>query len=311
MEAYSNSVRERSSDHVEKLIEYRTAHYAAFSEAASYFTNTPARVTFRFSNPIICDLRGGTKIMRVGGSDAFEFFTGDVMFVPPGLEIEVDLGLASQSAPIQCNCFEIETGRLEGILGRLNERMTRAGHRTAAALDWSAFAVLRGEEAEHLQLASLMDLFCGERDVFADLRIDTRLDDAILRLMQSRSSQLLVLDHSIEDTGIRAAAHLIRENLGRHVSTAELARVAVTSEATLHRQFRKFFGTTPARFANRLRITEAKRRLRQSRDPIELLAFELGFSDASHFSREFRKTTGDSPAEYRKRRQQPANMLDW
>jgi AraC-like DNA-binding protein len=311
MDAHPNQPQDRSLDRVEKLIEYRTAHYAAFSEAASYFTNTPARVQFRFSNPIICDLRSGTKVMRVDGSEPFEFFTRDVMFVPPGLEIDVDLGRASQSAPIQCNCFEIETERLEGILGRLNERMTRAGQRSAVELDWSAFTVLRGEEANHLQLTSLMDLFCGERDVFTDLRIDTRIDDAILRLMQSRSSQLLILDHSTEDTGIRAAAHLIRENLGRHISTSELARAAATSEATLHRQFRKFFGTTPARFANRLRITEAKRRLRHSRDPIELLAFELGFSDASHFSREFRKTTGDSPAEYRRRRQQPANMLDW
>ena len=43
----------------------------------------------------------------------------------------------------------------------------------------------------------------------------------------------------------------------------------------------------------------------------EQLAFELGFSDASHFSRVFRKTAGESPAEYRKRRQKPPNMIDW
>ncbi len=38
---------------VEKLVEYRCAHYAAHSEAATYTTNTPARVQFRFPNPIL------------------------------------------------------------------------------------------------------------------------------------------------------------------------------------------------------------------------------------------------------------------
>ncbi|MBU0557951.1 MAG: AraC family transcriptional regulator [Alphaproteobacteria bacterium] len=311
VDTQSNAVNYRALGRVEKLIEYRTAHYAAYSEAASYFTNTPARVSFRFANPIICGLKSGVKIMSVEGGPAFDFFPGDVMYVAPGLEIDIDLGAATRDNPIECDCFEIETGRLEGILSRLNERMKRHGNSAAAALDWSAHSVLRGDEAQELGLSSLMDLFRGHRDVFSDLRIDARIDETILRLMQSRTSDLIVFDHFAQDSGIHAAAHLIRENLGRHLSSEELARAAALSETSLHRQFRKFFGTTPARFANKLRITEAKHRLRQTRDPIEILAFELGFSDASHFSREFRKTTGESPAEYRKRRQQPPNMLDW
>jgi AraC-like DNA-binding protein len=83
------------------------------------------------------------------------------------------------------------------------------------------------------------------------------------------------------------------------------------SESSLHRHFRKQFGTTPARFANQLRIAEAKRHLRQGDEPLEELSFRLGFADASHFSRVFRKNTGESPAEYRRRRQRPPNMRDW
>ena len=95
-----NSQAERR---VRKLVEYRSAHYASHSEAASYFTNTPARVQFCFANPIICRLGRGHKIMSVSDSDAFDFMPGDVMFVPPGLEIDIDLSMARTDAPIECD----------------------------------------------------------------------------------------------------------------------------------------------------------------------------------------------------------------
>ncbi|MEC7258125.1 MAG: AraC family transcriptional regulator N-terminal domain-containing protein, partial [Pseudomonadota bacterium] len=132
---------------VEKLVEYRKAHYAAHSEAASYYTNTPARVQFRFANPIICELRTGYKVMRLDGGAAFDFHPGDAMYVPPGVEIDIDLGTATAETPIECDCVEIETGRVEGILARLNESLSRDGAETTAAIDWSAHAVLRRDEA--------------------------------------------------------------------------------------------------------------------------------------------------------------------
>jgi AraC-like DNA-binding protein len=187
--------------------------------------------------------------------------------------------------------------------------MTRGGHPIAMSLDWTAFSVLRGGEADELDLPNLMRLFRTERDVFSDLRIDSKIDDLLLRLLQLRGRSLLVSKYGSHDSGIAAVASLIRDNLHRHVPIAELARAAATSESSVNRQFKKYFGTTPARFANKVRIAEAKRQLRKSLTPIEALAFELGFSDASHFGRTFRKTTGETPAGYRKRRQRPPSML--
>lgn len=300
-----------SSKPVEKLVEYRKAHYAAHSEAASYYTNTPAWVQFRFANPIICELKTGFKTMRVGGSAPFAFRPGDAMYVPPGLEIDIDLGTASEATPIECDCVEIETGRVEGILARLNESLSKGGSEATAGINWASYAVLRGTEARDLGLARLMALFRGERDIFSDLRIDARLDDTLLKLLQSQSRALLELETGAADSGLRAAVRLIRDQLDRHVPVEDLARAACMSESSLHRHFRKSYGTTPARFANQLRIVEAKRHLRKGDTPLEELAFQLGFSDASHFGRVFRKTTGESPAEYRRRRQRPPNMRDW
>ncbi len=288
---------------VEKLVEYRTAHYSASSEAANYFTNTPARVRFRFTNPIICRLTSGYKVMSVDGGEAFGFGPGDAMYVPPGMEIDIDLSAASTEKPIQCDCFEIEASRIAATIARLNETLSARGEDISTSVDWSKYAILTGEDADGLGLRGLMSLFQGERGVFSDLRIETRIEDTILALLQSRSRDLITFEKAGgSDSGLLSAARMIRENLDRHLGSEDLARAACMSESTLHRQFKKHFGTSPQRFANQLRIAKAKSDLRSSTEGIENIAARLGFSDTSHFSRVFRTTSGETPAEYRRRR---------
>ena len=295
---------------VEKLVEYRRAHYAAHSEAATYLTNTPARVQFRFANPILCELRSGLKVMRLGEAPPFEVRPGDAVYVPAGMEIDVDLGAASSSSPVECDCVEIELSRFENILSRLNERSTATGHGRTFEISWSASAVLRGSEASGLDLPSLMRLFRMERDALLDHRIDARIEDTLLGLLQARARDLVTVASVAPDVGVHAAVRLIRRSLHRHVGVEELARVACMSISTLHRTFQRQFGTTPARLANDLRVAEAKRMLRESDERTDALAFRLGFSDASHFSRTFRRMTGESPVEYRQsRRRRPATPV--
>lgn len=288
---------------VEKLVEYRSAHRAARSEAAHYFTNTPAQVQFRFANPVICQQRSGIKQMRVGGSASFLFGPGDVLFVPPGMAIDVDLGAANPDEPIECDCLEVETAHVDAIVARINERLSDARGGARASVDWQAHALLGHKEARVLDLARLFALYSAPRDVFSELLIDNGIDEALLRLFQLRRAALLNVTMDPAGSPLWEAVRLIRERLDQHLSTDELARTACVSEATLRRQFRKHFGASPGQFANRLRIEEAKRRLHRSDEAMESLAFGLGFSDASHFSRMFRQSTGESPAEYRRQRQ--------
>lgn len=290
---------------VEKLIEYRRAHYVAHSEASTYFTNTPARVQFRFSNPILCFLTAGRKVMQIDGKDPFDFAPGEIVYVPPGQEIDVDLTTATPDTPITCDCLEIENGLMESILAKLNGNLSRNGDGTSLAMDWSSSLVLRGSDARSLDFQNIMDVFRGERDVFTEMRIDARIDDMILRILQIGNRTLLTRRSESQDSGILAIARHIREHLEHSISIQELARLARVSESTLHRQFQRQFGTTPSRFAHQMRVAEARRRLRDTDESIEFIAFSLGFSDASHLSRAFRNAMGEPPSDYRKRRRTP------
>jgi AraC-like DNA-binding protein len=46
-------------------------------------------------------------------------------------------------------------------------------------------------------------------------------------------------------------------------------------------------------------LLEARRLLIQKNSDITQIAFDLGFNDASYFSRFFKKTSGQSPSEFR------------
>jgi transcriptional regulator GlxA family with amidase domain len=54
-------------------------------------------------------------------------------------------------------------------------------------------------------------------------------------------------------------------------------------------------------YVHTLRLEEAKQMLETEDSPIEAVANEVGYEDASFFGRMFRRKVGLTPAQYRKR----------
>ena len=91
----------------------------------------------------------------------------------------------------------------------------------------------------------------------------------------------------------------MRREVFRPWRVEELAVLAGSSVSHFFRRFRKATGATPLDWLRRERISEAKRRLSQSRDPIRVIAEDLGYGDQFYFSRDFKKLVGLSPRHYR------------
>jgi AraC-like DNA-binding protein len=80
-----------------------------------------------------------------------------------------------------------------------------------------------------------------------------------------------------------------------------LAGQACMSPYHFLREFKRVIGITPHQFVLSLRLRQAAKRLRHSRDPVLQVAIESGFSDLSEFNRRFRRMLGIAPREYRSR----------
>ncbi len=83
------------------------------------------------------------------------------------------------------------------------------------------------------------------------------------------------------------------------VSIAQLAELTGYTEYYLSRKFKEETGSSVNDYSKRLRIERAKLLLRTTRASAAQLAERLHFCSGSYFAREFRRYTGQSPAEYR------------
>jgi transcriptional regulator GlxA family with amidase domain len=78
------------------------------------------------------------------------------------------------------------------------------------------------------------------------------------------------------------------------------ARVSMTRR-TFIRRFKAATGSTPLEYLQRVRIEAAKRQLEATRENVVQVAARVGYEDLSAFRRLFRRHTGLTPTDYRRR----------
>ncbi len=83
-------------------------------------------------------------------------------------------------------------------------------------------------------------------------------------------------------------------NIGLH----EMAGLVHLSPYHFGRLFKQTVGRSPYQFILQLKIDCAKKLIKKNSGPISEIAYQLNFSDQSHFSNAFRKATGISPRQY-------------
>jgi AraC family transcriptional regulator len=80
---------------------------------------------------------------------------------------------------------------------------------------------------------------------------------------------------------------------------SELASLAGVHRVHLVREFRKHYGATIGQYIRKLRIDHACQLLGQTNLPLHEISSTCRFADQSHFTKQFRKLSGLTPAAYR------------
>jgi len=87
------------------------------------------------------------------------------------------------------------------------------------------------------------------------------------------------------------------------VDQDRLAALAEMPPRTFRRHFAEAMGMSPMDYVIHCRVTHAKELLGGTEIPIKQVAEQLGYKDVFFFTRQFRKTTGVTPAAYRRSRE--------
>lgn len=149
-------------------------------------------------------------------------------------------------------------------------------------------------------------------DVFVDeLSTEDTIQAEMLRLLMARfmimSTRLLKAKEGFGNANsdvkidlLRAFNVLVEVHFKEEHSVSFYASKLFKSPKTLSNTFAKF-KTTPLQIIHERIVLEAKRLLIYTDKTAKEIAYEIGFEDASHLSRLFKKITNLSPSQFKKR----------
>lgn len=100
------------------------------------------------------------------------------------------------------------------------------------------------------------------------------------------------------------AKNLMLGRLSEPLHVPELARMCRLSPTYFVRAFANTVGMAPYAWFMDRRVAQAQILLADSELPLAQIALDCGFSDQAHFTKAFGKTTGTTPARWRKEQSQ-------
>lgn len=103
------------------------------------------------------------------------------------------------------------------------------------------------------------------------------------------------------DAAILKAQHFLQASEGKDARLSALAEQAGLEERTFLRRFQKATGLTATDYAQRLRVVKAQELLQFGQEPVERIAWEVGYSDPGAFRKVFLRIVGLPPGAYRQR----------
>lgn len=122
------------------------------------------------------------------------------------------------------------------------------------------------------------------------------------RHLSSCANALMLTHGQPEPPAVAKARHFIREHADEELSLGAVAHVVNMSPTYFSEKFKRATGINFVDYVSRTRIEKARHRLTNPQLRISEIAFDVGFQSLSQFNRAFRKTTGESPSEYRQSR---------
>jgi LacI family transcriptional regulator len=154
---------------------------------------------------------------------------------------------------------------------------------TSVAIPWKTM----GENAAELARRALAGRsIAGHRIVVEPLDVIPR-----------RSSDTLAVD----DVLVKAAVDWIQAHADQRVTVPMVAAGVKTTRQRLERRFRALLGRTVMHEVRRTHVEAAKRLLTTTQLTLPAIASQSGFTTAALLNEAFRRETGVSPGEYRRR----------
>lgn len=134
--------------------------------------------------------------------------------------------------------------------------------------------------------------------------VPERIDAIFLRIMVELflCRENVARKPDFNEKKIREAASYLHSHCAEKIDMPRLIASCGMSRRAFYLHWRRFYSQSPAQFVLAQRIQQAKFLLKNTDHSVSRIAEELSFCNSIYFIRAFRKSTGETPLMYRKKR---------
>ncbi|MGO4344796.1 helix-turn-helix domain-containing protein [Paenibacillus sp. MCAF9] len=239
----------------------------------------------------------GTQEMKVNGH-AYKQGPGDLILLNPGDNHESSV-VCNDEMTYYCLHFDVDERSFRELLIRNSHCFHEAGSELAVAIKpaldklmalTSEESVVRVESRMNI-LSALFELFAGLSGTLSELNRGA----AGARKSAAASQIAAMLERTVESAAERGE----KED---EVETIKLIADSVGySMSSVNRMFTQVYGVSPRQYLSSLMLKKAKLLLMNPEATVESISARLGYHNIAHFSRQFKRWTGESPSSFRSR----------
>ncbi len=164
----------------------------------------------------------------------------------------------------------------------------------------------RDDETVKVIRSNMEEMFveCQNHESGAEIVIKANLYKILVALLRRRGNKIQQTASSRNIKNLENMDRVIQyinTNISKKLSLEELADISCFSRTYFSVLFKELNGVSPWDYINIKRVELAKKMLRDRNETVLFISSECGFSNLSNFNRIFKKITGATPTEFRKK----------
>ena len=162
-----------------------------------------------------------------------------------------------------------------------------------------SFFNLRDEQKDILRYLNAMVQEATSQSMSYELVCHHLLEILLIKILRHQHFDLEVGKQSKATKDISFIKHYLETYYHESIQLEDLASMTHLSRFYISHSFKKEIGMSPMEYLIDIRIKESKILLRTTNYSISQVADIVGFTTPTYFSKQFRKSTGISPTDYR------------
>lgn len=230
-----------------------------------------------------------------------------VLHAPEAASMQVSpLPYDVRSDLLRCIVHDNSEGYLhhaEALCRKLREQRHEKDKMLSFIQELLSLAAGYARERGYAGIERYEELFVYSKSLYACSRLE-QVREQLLQAMNMLMANRLTLGnghiHRSHNTFIRKVLAFMMENYASPISTSDMADYVRLSRSYLSDLYSKEMGESLSETLTRIRMEEAKRRLRIGEMKVYEVADAVGFPDAKTFAKTFKRVVGCSPKEFEK-----------